>query len=107
MKHCKICSYNYKIRDNGYCVSCWSLIKAGKMKLEPKMKKLKKKIEFTNIDYTLEQYFAERKRIEIIINTLSKIANVLDKLEKNSQLINMRINRIERKLIKEDRIKRR
>jgi hypothetical protein len=66
--------------------------------MKSKSKTLKPKKEFIKLDYTLEQYFAERKQVDLIIKTLSDIAKVTEKLLKLSELHDIRLDIIERKL---------
>ena len=57
----------------------------------------KKKEKTTVIDYTLEQYFEEKKRAEKITETLEKMASVMEKFESMLILHDHRIKKLEKK----------
>ncbi|MCJ8306525.1 MAG: hypothetical protein HRU07_05685 [Nitrosopumilus sp.] len=74
------------------------LIKISRDFLGRKSKSVMGKKQFTIIDYTLEQYFEEKKRDENIIKTLEKMSSVMSKFEKKIILDDSEIRTLKRKV---------
>lgn len=61
-------------------------------------KKRQPKRGFTKIDYTLEQYVAEKNRIERITTVLEKMASVMEKFEQKLILDDFSRKRLEKRV---------